>query len=164
MENALLRQQLAVLERQAKRPRYTWRDRWLLVFLASNPTPWGAGIVSCSSTFGHTSQNARVAIMRQPQRLLLSSSEWRRRTNCGARSDCGVSCASWVGGWARTPLLGASALGILVNANFYIRGECKASAKRFNALDLQSFCASSAPASEVGHLASSASSMLRLAT
>ncbi len=35
LENALLRQQLIVLERQIKRPQLNWRDRALIVFLAS---------------------------------------------------------------------------------------------------------------------------------
>ena len=35
MENALLRQQLIVLERQITRPQLTWRDRTLIVLLAS---------------------------------------------------------------------------------------------------------------------------------
>ncbi len=34
-ENALLRQQLIVVARQAKRPRFTAWDRWLMVWLAS---------------------------------------------------------------------------------------------------------------------------------
>jgi hypothetical protein len=35
IENALLRQQLAVLNRQVKRPQLTWRDRSIIVFLSS---------------------------------------------------------------------------------------------------------------------------------
>ncbi len=35
MENALLRQQLIVLQRQVKRPKLTWRNRALFVLLAS---------------------------------------------------------------------------------------------------------------------------------
>ena len=37
MENALLRQQLIVLQRQVKRPKLTLRDRALFVLLASKP-------------------------------------------------------------------------------------------------------------------------------
>jgi hypothetical protein len=37
LENALLRQQLIVLQRQVKRPALTWRDRTLLVLIASKP-------------------------------------------------------------------------------------------------------------------------------
>jgi hypothetical protein len=40
VENALLRQQLIVLERQGKRPRLTWRDRGIIVFLSSWLWAW----------------------------------------------------------------------------------------------------------------------------
>jgi len=40
LENALLRQQLIVLERQVKRPRLTWRDRGLMVLLSSGLKSW----------------------------------------------------------------------------------------------------------------------------
>jgi hypothetical protein len=33
LENALLRQQIIILERQSKRPRLSWRDRAIIVFL-----------------------------------------------------------------------------------------------------------------------------------
>ena len=39
-ENAILRQQLIVLKRQTKRPTLTWRDRALLVLLASKLRKW----------------------------------------------------------------------------------------------------------------------------
>jgi hypothetical protein len=44
-ENALLRQQLLILRRQAKRPVLTTRDRALLVFLASRVRAWKAALV-----------------------------------------------------------------------------------------------------------------------
>jgi transposase InsO family protein len=40
LENALLRQQLIVLKRQTKRPRFTWRDRALFVLLSSKLRTW----------------------------------------------------------------------------------------------------------------------------
>jgi hypothetical protein len=40
LENALLRQQLIVLQRQAKRPALTWRDRTVMVLLASKLRSW----------------------------------------------------------------------------------------------------------------------------
>ena len=40
LENMLLRQQLIVLKRQAKRPALTWRDRTLFVLLASKLRIW----------------------------------------------------------------------------------------------------------------------------
>ena len=40
LENALLRQQLIVLKRQAKRPALSWRDRVLFVLLASKLRTW----------------------------------------------------------------------------------------------------------------------------
>jgi transposase InsO family protein len=40
LENALLRQQLIVLQRQVKRPALTWRDRALLVLMASKLPRW----------------------------------------------------------------------------------------------------------------------------
>jgi hypothetical protein len=40
IENALLRRQLAVLNRQVKRPQLTWRDRSIIVFLASKLRGW----------------------------------------------------------------------------------------------------------------------------
>ncbi|MGD1992926.1 MAG: hypothetical protein PVI59_07010 [Anaerolineae bacterium] len=40
IENALLRQQLAVLNRQVKRPKLTWRDRSIIVFLSSKLRGW----------------------------------------------------------------------------------------------------------------------------
>jgi hypothetical protein len=40
VENALLRQQLMVLQRRVKRPKFTAGDRWLLVLLASRLRHW----------------------------------------------------------------------------------------------------------------------------
>src|SRR5258706_16467016 len=40
LENALLRQQLTVLDRQVKRPTFSWKDRWLIVLLASKLPTW----------------------------------------------------------------------------------------------------------------------------
>ncbi len=40
VENALLRQQLLVLQRQVKRPKLRWRDRVLIVGLASRAATW----------------------------------------------------------------------------------------------------------------------------
>jgi hypothetical protein len=37
LENALLRQQLIVLDRQVKRPQLSWRERGIMVLLASTP-------------------------------------------------------------------------------------------------------------------------------
>ena len=45
LENALLRQQLIVLERQTKRPKLTWRDRALFVLWASKLRTWRQGLV-----------------------------------------------------------------------------------------------------------------------
>jgi putative transposase len=45
LENALLRQQLIVLERQVKRPTLTWRDRALFVLLASKLRMWKEALV-----------------------------------------------------------------------------------------------------------------------
>jgi putative transposase len=39
-ENALLRQQLIVLQRQTKRPKLTWRDRTVMVLLVSKLHTW----------------------------------------------------------------------------------------------------------------------------
>jgi len=40
LENALLRQQLIVLQRQTKRPKLTWKDRSLIVLLSSKLRTW----------------------------------------------------------------------------------------------------------------------------
>jgi hypothetical protein len=40
LENALLRQQLIVLKRQVKRPRLSWRERGMMVLLASRLRGW----------------------------------------------------------------------------------------------------------------------------
>ena len=45
LENMLLRQQLIVLKRQAKRPVLTWRDRTLFVLLASRLRTWKQALV-----------------------------------------------------------------------------------------------------------------------
>jgi transposase InsO family protein len=45
LENMLLRQQLIVLKRQAKRPALTWRDRTLFVLLASRLRTWKRALV-----------------------------------------------------------------------------------------------------------------------
>jgi putative transposase len=45
LENTLLRQQLIVLKRQAKRPALTWRDRTLFVLLASRLRTWKQALV-----------------------------------------------------------------------------------------------------------------------
>lgn len=44
-ENALLRQQLMVLQRSVKRPKLTAGDRWLLVLLASRVRRWNQALV-----------------------------------------------------------------------------------------------------------------------
>jgi len=44
-ENALLRQQLIVIERQIKRPTLTWRDRVVFVVLASRLRTWKASML-----------------------------------------------------------------------------------------------------------------------
>jgi putative transposase len=45
LENMLLRQQLIVLQRKAKRPALTWRDRTLFVLLASKLPHWKEALV-----------------------------------------------------------------------------------------------------------------------
>ena len=45
LENALLRQQLIVLQRQGKRPSLTWRDRALFVLLASKLPSWRTALL-----------------------------------------------------------------------------------------------------------------------
>jgi len=45
LENLLLRQQLIVLKRQVNRPKLTWRDRTLLVLLASKLRTWKETLV-----------------------------------------------------------------------------------------------------------------------
>ena len=45
LENILLRQQLILLKRQAKRPALTWRDRTLFVLMASKLRTWKAALV-----------------------------------------------------------------------------------------------------------------------
>jgi putative transposase len=45
LENALLRQQLIVLQRQAKRPALTWRDRALFVLIASKLPSWETALM-----------------------------------------------------------------------------------------------------------------------
>ena len=45
LENALLRQQLIVLKRQVKGPKFTWRDRALFVLLASKLRTWKNALV-----------------------------------------------------------------------------------------------------------------------
>jgi putative transposase len=44
LENALLRQQLIVLQRQGKRPSLTWRDRALFVLIASKLPSWRSAL------------------------------------------------------------------------------------------------------------------------
>jgi hypothetical protein len=48
LENALLRQQLIVLQHQMTRPALTWRDRTLLVLIASKLPSWKSGILPFS--------------------------------------------------------------------------------------------------------------------
>jgi transposase InsO family protein len=45
LENALLRQQLIILQRQTKRPKLTWRDRSLIVLLASELRGWKEALI-----------------------------------------------------------------------------------------------------------------------
>jgi putative transposase len=45
LENALLRQQLTVLQRQVQRPKLSWRDRALFVLLASKLRSWKQALV-----------------------------------------------------------------------------------------------------------------------
>jgi putative transposase len=44
LENALLRQQIIILERQSKRPRLSWRDRTIIVLLTSRLHTWKAAL------------------------------------------------------------------------------------------------------------------------
>jgi putative transposase len=45
LENALLRQQLIVLQRQVKRPTLTWCDRTLFVLIASKLPSWKTALM-----------------------------------------------------------------------------------------------------------------------
>jgi putative transposase len=45
LENALLRQQLIVLQQQVKRPSLTWRDRALFVLIASRLPRWKTALM-----------------------------------------------------------------------------------------------------------------------
>ncbi|MFN2183966.1 MAG: integrase, partial [Anaerolineae bacterium] len=45
LENALLRQQLSVLQRQIRRPKLSWRDRALIVLLTSKLRSWRQALV-----------------------------------------------------------------------------------------------------------------------
>jgi putative transposase len=45
LENALLRQQLIILQRQTKRPKLTWKDRSLIVLLASKLRTWQEALI-----------------------------------------------------------------------------------------------------------------------
>ena len=45
LENALPRQQLSVLQRQVQRPKLSWRDRALIVLLASKLRSWRQTLV-----------------------------------------------------------------------------------------------------------------------
>jgi putative transposase len=45
LENALLRQQLIVLQRHVKRPTLTWRDRALFVLIASKLPTWKTALM-----------------------------------------------------------------------------------------------------------------------
>jgi hypothetical protein len=45
LENAPLRQQLIILQRQTKRPKLTWRDRSLIVLLASELRGWKEALI-----------------------------------------------------------------------------------------------------------------------
>jgi putative transposase len=45
LENALLRQQLIVLKRQTKRPKLSWRDRTLIILLASKLRSWKQALI-----------------------------------------------------------------------------------------------------------------------
>jgi hypothetical protein len=48
LENALLRQQIIILERQSKRPGLSWRDRTIIVFLASKLRTWKEALMMCA--------------------------------------------------------------------------------------------------------------------
>jgi len=70
LENALLRQQFIVLQRQGKRPSLTWRDRALFVLLASKLPSWRTAL-----------------LIVQPDTLLrwhrdLFRRVWRRKSQC----------------------------------------------------------------------------------
>ena len=74
LENAFLRQQLIVLQRQAKRPSLTWSDRTMFVLLASKLRSW-----------------KQALLIVQPDTLLrwhrdLFRRIWRRRSQRGART------------------------------------------------------------------------------
>ncbi len=45
LENALLRQQVIVLERQVKRPQLSWRERSIMVSLASKLRNWKGALL-----------------------------------------------------------------------------------------------------------------------
>lgn len=73
LENMLLRQQLVVLKRQAKRPALTWRDRTLVVLLASNLPTWKQTLLIVQPETVH----------RWPRELFRWA--WRRKSRPGKR-------------------------------------------------------------------------------
>jgi hypothetical protein len=109
-ENMLLRQQLIVLERRIKRPKLTWWDRALLVFLASRIAHWKDALLIVQPetllrwhrdlfrmVWRHKSKpSARLVGVPYPNRPSPSSSKWSWRTSPGAPSASAASCLSSV--------------------------------------------------------------------
>jgi putative transposase len=88
-ENALLRQQLIILRRQIKRPRYTKTDRLLLVLLARAVRAWRQALLIVQP-------ETLLKWHRQGFRLFWKHRSHGMRNECALRSRTGVRAPSWL--------------------------------------------------------------------
>jgi len=101
VENAMLRQQLIVLNRQIKRPQFTKPDHFILLFyptlrsFGSRPftsfsqIPCCAGIVNCFVSIGIGNRKAN---QRCHRKRLRSSKRWQRRMAYREQSEYAENC------------------------------------------------------------------------
>jgi hypothetical protein len=108
LENALLRQQLIVLERQAKCPQLSWWERGIMVLLASKLRNWkGALFIVQPDTLlkwhrdlsgwcggANHSPSSRADDHRCRDGWCNSSDAWPARIHCGEPNAFGVRCSN----------------------------------------------------------------------
>jgi hypothetical protein len=115
LENALLRQQLIVVFRQVKRSQMSWRERGIMVLLASKLRNWKAAvfIVQPDTLLRWHRDIFRLVWRRKSQAKQRADDYrcrggwcslcgvWRARPRCGERSVFGGNYSSSTSGWPR---------------------------------------------------------------
>src|SRR5437868_6788727 len=105
LENLALRQQLALLRRRSKRPRFGRLDRLLWVWLSNHWAGWREALhlvrpetvihwhrQGFRAFWSWKSRRRQRVDLRSPRSLRISCAPWRSRIRCGARHASTASC------------------------------------------------------------------------